>query len=80
MKAGDKIRIKHQYGYLEDFTVEEFRFCLGIFKSEEHRKAGNLTALCDLCEAGPESEHGYISNYGDYITNMVPSFMNLPKD
>lgn len=83
MKTGDRIRLdvgwRGMYSELEDFTVEEFRYCLGIFRSEDHRKAGNFTPLCDLYTRGPESEDGYISNYGEYITNMIPAFMNIPK-
>ncbi|MEE9238678.1 MAG: hypothetical protein V3U58_03870 [Thermodesulfobacteriota bacterium] len=82
MKAGNRIRLteymcRHAIG-TKDFTVEEFRFCLGIFRSEQHRQAGEFTPLCELYESGPESEQGYISNFGEYISNMVPSFMNLP--
>lgn len=83
MKAGDKIRIqKYILGtptHLADYEVEEFRHCLGIFESHAHRKAGNFTPLCDLYESGPESNVDYISNYGEYITNQVPSFMNITK-
>jgi hypothetical protein len=84
MKAGDKIRmVRRFWGYragTEDFIVEEFRFCLGIFESEEHRQAGKFTPLCDLYEAGPESETKYIPHFGEYVTNQVPAFMNLPRD
>ena len=84
MKAGDKIRLTdYIMGYANgtsDYTVEEFRYCLGIFESEQHRAAGNFTPLCSLYERGPGSEIDYISNYGEYVTNMVPSFMNIPKD
>ena len=74
MKAGDRIRLTQYIMGLyangtEDFTVEEFRFCLGIFKSEDHRQAGNFTPLCELYEAGPESKLDYISNYGEYTAN-----------
>jgi hypothetical protein len=84
MKAGDKIRLARyfwgQAAGTEDFKVEEFRFCLGIFKSAEHKKMDRFTPLCELYESGPESENCYMPNEGDYVTNMVPSFMNLPKD
>ena len=79
MKAGDKIRIKRWTGQCEDFTVEEFRYCLGIFESDEHRLAGRFTPLCELYEPGPDSEQGYIPNFGEYTTNHVPAFMNLPN-
>ena len=83
MKAGDKVRLTeycmgHAIG-TNDFTVEEFRYCLGIFESELHRMAGRFTPLCELYERGPESEDSYISNFGPYVTNMVPAFMNIPN-
>lgn len=81
MKAGDRIRLDVGWGGMyqdfQDFTVEEFRFCLGIFKTEQHREAGKFTPLCELYEAGPESQSKYISNFGEYITNEVPRFMNI---
>ena len=81
MKAGDRIRIdvgSHGlYSDLQDFTVEEFRYCLGVFLSDLHRHAGRFTPLCELYERGPESEDKYLSNFGEYTTNMVQGFMNL---
>ena len=62
---------------LQDFTVEEFRYCLGIFESDEHRQAGKFTPLCELYGRGPESETKYISNFGEYVTNPVQLFMNI---
>jgi hypothetical protein len=83
MQAGDRIRLtQYVMGYAcgsLDFTVEEFRYCLGVFYSDEHRKVGKFTPLCDLYDRGPDSENSYISNFGEYVTNMVPSFMNLPR-
>jgi hypothetical protein len=83
MKAGDRIRMTyytmgHANGFV-DFTIEEFRFCLGIFESDEHRQADRFTPLCELYGDGPDSEARYISNFGDYRTNQVPSFMNIPR-
>jgi len=84
MKAGDKIRIqRYMMGYpIEqcDFIVEEFRYCLGIFESDEHRQANRFTPLCDLYERGPESKNDYISNFGEYYTNPVQAWMDLPRD
>ena len=84
MKAGDKIRIQtYIFGCnldQEDYIVEEFRYCLGIFRSNDHRKAGKFLPLCELYERGPESENDYISNFGEYYTNPVQSWMDLPKD
>ena len=83
MKAGDKILIDvgwyGMYEELQDFTVEEFKYSLGIFKSDQHRQAGKFTPLCELYGTGPESETKYISNFGEYVTNQVPLFMNIPK-
>lgn len=82
MKLGDKIRVqKYIMGHeshQDDYVVEEFRHCLGIFLSGNDREAGRFTPLCELYEPGAESEEMYISNYGNYHTNMVQSWMDLP--
>lgn len=82
MKAGDRIRVqKYVMGYpshTEDYTVEEFRFCLGIFLDEDYRKANIFKPLCDLYERGPYSENSYISNFGEYYTNPVQAWMDIP--
>jgi len=84
MKAGDKIRVqKYIMGHrshTDDYTVEEFRFCLGIFLSDDHRKAGKFTPLCELYENGPDSKSDYISHYGGYYTNQVQAWMDIPKN
>lgn len=82
MKVGDRIRIDWMaFGYLwsevEDYTVEEFRHTLGIFKSEAARRAGNLTPLCELYYDGPDTERAYISNYGEYRTNLVQGWSDI---
>lgn len=81
MKVGDKIRVDWEaHGYWDgvyDYVVEEYRHTLGIFKSEEARKAGNLTPLCDIYYDGPETERKYISNYGEYRTNLVQGWTDL---
>ena len=80
MKAGDRIRLDVGFWgckILEDFTVEEFRDCLGIFLTKDHRTAGKFTPLCGLYERGPDSEVKYLSNFGEYTTNLVPAFMNI---
>lgn len=77
MKAGNRIRIKNLYGDNKDFTVEEFRYCLGIFASEQCREAGEFTPLCRLYYDGPESEKKYISNHGEYRSNQVPRWMDI---
>jgi hypothetical protein len=83
MKAGSRIRLqRYMMGIAtdtDDFTVEEFRHCLGIFESNDRRKAGNFTPLCDLYYRGPDSKDDYISNYGEYVTNMVPAWMDIPN-
>lgn len=82
MKAGNRIRVStYIMGYesgFEDFTVEEFRFCLGIFMSPQHREAGHFTPLCELFEPGPDSRREYISNYGEYHSGMVQGWSDLP--
>ena len=84
MKSGDKIRVMQRImGCVvgnEDFVVEEYRHCLGIFESSAHREAGDFLPLCELYEPGAESEQKYISNYGEYNTNMVQAWMDLSTD
>jgi len=84
MKEGDKIRcLTHMGRYVTgtiDFTVEKFRHCLGVFESENDRMAGRFTPLCGMYEIGPESKQKYLSNYGEYHTNMVQAWMDIPKD
>lgn len=81
MKAGDRISVDWEaFGYWDgvyEYTVEEYRHTLGIFKSEEARRAGVLTPLCDLYYDGPDSERSYISNYGEYKTNQVQGWSDL---
>jgi len=83
MESGDRIRVQHYMmgckSHTEDYTVEEFRFCLGIFLSGCDRTAGNFTPLCELFESGADSENLYISNYGEYTSNKVQSWMDIPK-
>lgn len=79
MKAGSRVRIRSYWGELQDYTVEEFRYCLGVFASEDHREAGKFMPLCELYEAGPESKQKYISNFGEYMTNEVPRWMDIPN-
>jgi len=79
MRAGDRIRVPMEYGDLKDFTVEEFRHCLGIFATEQNRESGHFTPLCSLYEKGPDSVENYISNYGSYYTNLVQGWMDIPS-
>lgn len=82
MKSGDKIRVQHYImghpSHQVDYVVEEFRHCLGIFESEEHRTMGRFIPLCELYERGPESENKYMPNCGEYTTNLVQAWMDLP--
>lgn len=79
-KVGDTIRIVRDHSWYGTevliFTLEEFRFCLGFFHTEEHRKCGKFTALsdCKLYGDGPETEEDYICNFGPYRTNQVPLY------
>lgn len=82
MKSGDTIRVftwrmGNHVGQPEDFIVEEFRYCLGIFMSDEDRQACKFTPLCDLYEKGPELKRRYIANYGEYYTNQVQAWMDI---
>lgn len=81
MKAGDRIRVQHfmmgHRSYTEDFTVEEFRYCLGFFESPQHRQANKFTPLCDIYERGPDSKDDYISNFGECYTNPVQAWMDI---
>ncbi len=81
MKVGDKIRVqKYIIGTphgTKDFTIEEFRYCLGFFKTEQHRQANNFTTLCSLYERGPESKSDYIPNYGECYTNPVQAWIDI---
>jgi len=81
MKAGDRIRVQHwimgHRSHTEDFTVEEFRYCLGFFESPQHRQANKFTPLCDIFERGPDSENDYISNFGECYTNPVQAWMDI---
>jgi hypothetical protein len=81
MKAGDKIRFDIGWSgcpELRDFIIEEYRYCLGIFIDEAHRRAGRFIPLCDMYGAGPDSKEAYEPNVGEYTTNEVPLFMNIP--
>lgn len=82
MKAGNRIKVpEYCFGHLVDwqeYTVEEFRHCLGIFTSEQARLAEDFTPLCELYERGPDSETKYISNYGEYVSNKVQAWIDLP--
>ena len=79
MKTGDKIRLRDMWGDLRDFEVEEYRYTLGIFASKAHREAGQFTALCQLYEWGCDSEKEYIPNFGEYVTNQVPRWMDITE-
>ena len=82
MRAGDRIRVDvgfWNYATLEDFTVEEFRDTLGIFKCDDARATGSFTPLCELYGKGPDSKREYRSNWGEYTSNQVPIYMNLPR-
>lgn len=63
-------------GEWQEFVVEEFRDCLGVFLSDQHRTAGRFVPLCDLYQPGLKSEEKYIPNFGSYYTNMVPQWQN----
>ena len=61
----------------DEYEVILFRGCLGIFETEQHKEMGRITPICNLYEAGPDSENKYMSNIGPYQTNLVPAFIVL---
>jgi len=79
---GRRIRVqKYTMGHpthQEDYMVEEFRHCPGIFLSEAHRKANVFTPLCELYDPAPAAEKGYIPNFGEYYADWVQSWMDIP--
>ena len=77
--VGDRIRIEGNWGHTWDCTVERFRDCLGVFLEPQNREMGDFTPLCDLYGRGPESEDRYMPNFGEYFTNQVPTWMQLPR-
>ena len=82
MKEGDRIRVftyimGHETG-TKDLTVEEFRYCLGVFESEQDRTMGVFTPLCELYEPGSDSKQEYMPNRGPYYTNKVQGWMDIP--
>lgn len=82
MKAGDKVKVKLGYDKHPDwreFKLEEFRYALGIFRSEEHRVMGKFTPLCELYEGGDDSETEYMPHMGEYFTNPVPVFYKVDE-
>jgi hypothetical protein len=76
---GDRIRVKFDRYGSEDYTVERFRDCLGVFESPQHREAGMFTPLCEMYGHGDGSSRGYVCNFGEYIKDPVPVWMQLPK-
>lgn len=76
LKAGDKVLVKWHNGLYEDegiFVLEEYVFCLGFFKTEDHRTAHKFTPLSDLMK--PENDKmSYISNFGAYPVDVAPMF------
>lgn len=84
VNAGDKIQLDLGWDGmtvdLQDFTVEEFRFALGVFLSDDHRKMKKFTPLCELFCDGPNSEKEHMPHYGEYSTNQVPSFKLLRSE
>ncbi|MCP4485740.1 MAG: hypothetical protein GY820_00145 [Gammaproteobacteria bacterium] len=78
--VGDRIMIEGNWGQQFVREVESFRDCLGVFMSEQHRQAGRFTPLCEMYGFGTGSETGYIGNFGEYVKNSVPLWMQVPKD
>jgi hypothetical protein len=77
---GDRIRIEGQWGHKWDCTVERFRDCLGVFLEPQHREMGNFTPLCELYGKGAGSTDAYMPNFGEYVKDPVPIWMQLPPN
>lgn len=77
-KAGDKVRVeRYMFGYFDGFEIFElcdFHYCLGIWQSEDHKKAHRFTPLCELITPSPESKKGYISNFGEYNSEYIATY------
>jgi len=76
LKIGDKVLVKWHNGmYAEEdvFKLEEYMFCLGFFRSENHRTAHRFTPLSDLMKPA-DDRTGYISNFGEYAIEVAPMF------
>ncbi len=84
IKEGDKIKLKEYFGDKvigEDvYTVEYFRYALGIFISENARLSGDFTPLCSLYGKSEYSKECYIPNYGSYFTCEVPLWIEANQD
>lgn len=84
-KEGDVIRIVRDDCWrgieVVEHTLEVYRFTLGFSESEQHREAGVFTPLSDrdLWIDGPDSEDGYVCNFGSYRTNQVQCFEVISK-
>lgn len=85
VEAGDKIALKYYYpfgedsGYEDIFEVVYFRFALGVFLSDDAKKAEDFTPLCELYKKSEKSTQEYISNYGEYISNKIPAWRIVEK-
>lgn len=83
VKEGDKIALKYYYSKdvweEEIFDVVYFRFALGVFISDDAKKAEHFTPLCDLYEKSESSTQEYIGNYGEYVTHKKPAWRIVEK-
>lgn len=82
MKAGDKIKLQHHVmGYPTkdwiEFTVEEFRFTLGIFESEQHRQV-KLEQEKALARDDYEKKEPW-TLFGKYGTSTSIEYDNLMR-
>lgn len=76
LKIGDKISVKWHNGFYEEeeiFVLEEYVFCLGFFKTKNHRAAHIFTPLSDLMKPADERT-AYICNFGEHPIDVVPMF------
>ena len=84
IKAGDRIRVRFvpypNCEEFEEYTVEEFRGCLGIFETGSCRKAQEFSPLCSLYRKSRDAVQGYIPNYGEYWDKWEPAFEKIEED
>ena len=83
VETGDKIALKYYYdetfSHEDIFEVVYFRFALGVFLSEDAKKAEHFTPLCELYKKSENSTQEYIGNYGEYFTNKIPAWRIVEK-
>lgn len=76
LKVGDKVLVKWHNGFYPEegvFVLEEYIFCLGFFRTEDHRTMHDFTPLCDLMQPA-DDRRDYMCNIGSYPVEVMPMF------